>query len=112
MAQRKNQNDNDVAAAKSAEEQAAEIEGAEVSNSAPAAGRVVLTSEPEKSADQTSYPGGEADPEDPPVRTTRPDVPIVQSLATGAGQHVPPDPDVYRPDGRLRDIADEPGDED
>ena len=70
-------------------------------------GRVVLTSEPKKSADKTSYPGGDADPEDPPVRTTRPDVPIVQSLATGAGQHVPPDPKVYRWDGRVRDIVEE-----
>src|SRR5215210_4943480 len=81
------------------------IKGADVINSAPAADRVVLTSEPKRSGDKSSSPGGEAFPEDPPVRTTRPDVPIVQSLATGAGQHVPPDPDEYTPDGRVRDIA-------
>jgi hypothetical protein len=69
-----------------------------------ASGRQVLTSEPKKSADKTSYPGGDADPEDPPVRTTRPDVPVVNALATGAGQHVPPDPDDYTPEGRPRDL--------
>lgn len=66
----------------------------------------ILTSEPKRSADKTSASGGEAYPEDPPVRTTRPDVPIAVSMATGAGQHVPPDPEEYRPDGRVRDIAD------
>jgi hypothetical protein len=58
--------------------------------------------EPKRSADKSSAPGGEAYPEDPPVRTTRPDVPIVTSLATGAGAHVPPDPDKYTPEGRPR----------
>lgn len=81
------------------------IKGAEIINSAPAADRLVLTAEPKRSADKSSSPGGEAYPEDPPVRTTRPDVPIVQSLASGAGAHVPPDPDVYTPEGRLRDLT-------
>ena len=58
--------------------------------------------EPKRSADQTNLPGGEAYPEDPPVRTTRPDVEILRSLATGAGAHVPPDPEKYWPDGRPR----------
>jgi hypothetical protein len=63
----------------------------------------ILTAQPAKKADQTSYPvPNDADPEDPPVRTTRPDVPIAVSLATGAGQHEPPDPDKYHPDGRPR----------
>lgn len=61
--------------------------------------------EPKRSADKTSSPGGEAYPEDPPVRTTRPDVPILQSLATGAGAHVPPDPEYYTPEGRPRSDA-------
>lgn len=83
---------------------AAKIKGAETIN-APVSDRVVLTAEPKRSADQSSWPGGEAYPEDPPVRTTRPDVPIVQSLASGAGAHVPPDPDKYTPEGRLRDLV-------
>ena len=35
------------------------------------------------------------------VSTDRPDVPIVASLATGDGEHRPPDPSVYGPDGRA-----------
>jgi hypothetical protein len=63
----------------------------------------ILTTEPPKKADQTSSPvPNDAELEDPPVRTTRPDVPIAVSLATGAGQHEPPDPKKYHPDGRPR----------
>lgn len=58
--------------------------------------------EPERSADQSSSPGGEAYPEDPPVRTTKPDVPILRSLATGAGAHVPPSADDYTFEGRPK----------
>lgn len=64
------------------------------------------TGEPKRSADKTSSPGGEAYPDDPPVRTGRPDVPIVRSLVTGAGAHVPPDPKKYTPEGRPRYDAD------
>ncbi len=61
--------------------------------------------EPEKTADKTSAPGpysgeGAAEINDPPVRTNRPDVAIVGTLATGAGAHVPPNPDEVHPDGR------------
>lgn len=59
--------------------------------------------DPPKSADQSSYPGGEAEIHDPPIRSTKPDVGIIRTLATGAGAHVPPDPDVYTPEGRVRD---------
>lgn len=63
----------------------------------------ILTSEPPKQADKTSSPvPNDAKPEDPPVRTTRPDVPIAVSLASGAGKHEPPDPELYHPDGRPR----------
>lgn len=41
-----------------------------------------------KEADKTSNPiPNDAEPNDPPVRTNRPDVPIATSLAAGAGQH-------------------------
>jgi len=61
--------------------------------------------EPEHPADQTPYPVGEQPPiERPPFATGRPDVPIVNSMITGAGEHTPPDPDEYTPDGRLRDL--------
>jgi hypothetical protein len=55
-------------------------------------------------ADKTSIPGPEYPPIDrPPVSTTRPDVPIAQSLITGAGKHMPPDPEKYDEMGRPRD---------
>ena len=88
-------------------ERGVSIKGTTTVSSVPAGDRVVLTSEPKRSADKSSSPGGEAYPEDPPVRTTRPDVPIVESMASGAGEHVPPDPDVYTPDGRVRDIVEQ-----
>jgi hypothetical protein len=57
--------------------------------------------EPEKQADKTSYPvPNDAEINDPPLRTNRPDVPIITSLGTGAGAHVPPSPDEVHPDGR------------
>ncbi len=57
--------------------------------------------EPEKEADKTSYPvPNDAEINDPPLRTNRPDVPIVRTLATGAGAHEPPSPDEVHPDGR------------
>ena len=64
----------------------------------------ILTGEPPADADKSSYPGpGDAKSEQPPVRTTRPDVGIAVSMSTGAGEHVPPDPDEYDAQGRLRD---------
>ncbi len=66
----------------------------------------IVTSDPKREADKTSYPvPNDAQLEDPPVRTARADVPIAVSLATGAGQHNPPDPEKYTPDGRPRDLA-------
>ncbi len=52
-------------------------------------------------ADKSSLPNaGDAESEQPPVRAGRPDTPIAQTLAAGAGAHQPPDPDVFGPDGR------------
>jgi hypothetical protein len=54
-------------------------------------------------ASQTSTPNVvETDPEAPPLHTAKPDVPIAQSLAAGAGQHTPPDPDVFDEFGRPK----------
>jgi hypothetical protein len=65
----------------------------------------ILTAEPSHGADKTSIPGPSYPPaEDPPVRTTRPDVPIAVALASGAGEHTPPDLEKYTPDGRPRDL--------
>ena len=54
-------------------------------------------------ADKTSMPNAlDAKPEDPPVRAAMPDTPIAQTLAAGAGEHTPPDPDKFGPDGRPK----------
>lgn len=59
--------------------------------------------EPEHEADQSPYPTQKQPPQErPPFSTGRPDVPIVQSMVTGAGAHTPPDPGEFTPDGRPR----------
>jgi hypothetical protein len=40
--------------------------------------------------------------ERPPVATQKPDVPIAQTLAAGAGEHTPPDPDEFDQAGRPK----------
>jgi hypothetical protein len=44
----------------------------------------------------------ETQQEAPPIHTGRPDVPIAQSLAAGAGKHTPPDPDEFDEAGRPK----------
>jgi hypothetical protein len=62
------------------------------------------TEETPAEADKTSAPvPNDAKPEQPPVRTVRPDTPIAQSLAAGAGAHEPADQDMFQPDGRLKE---------
>jgi hypothetical protein len=52
-------------------------------------------------ADKTSLPNAmDAKLEDPPVRASKPDTAIAQTLAAGAGKHTPPDPKEFGPDGR------------
>lgn len=56
-------------------------------------------------ADESSAPGpysgeGAPDVEDPPVRAAHPDTPVAQTLTAGAGEHTPPDPAEFGPDGR------------
>ena len=55
-------------------------------------------------ADKSSLPNAmDAEGEQPPVRTQHPDTPIAQTLAAGAGEHTPPDPEKFDPEGRPRD---------
>src|SRR4029077_9086185 len=87
-----------------------DVEGAEFvakpADSPVAGGRTdgaILTAEPPAEADKSSYAGpGDAEAEQPPVRTTRPDVAIAVSMASGAGEHQPPDPDKYDEMGRWK----------
>lgn len=59
-------------------------------------------------ADKTALPNAmDAKPEDPPVRASKPDTPIAQTLAAGAGEHRPPDPKEFAPSGRPRSIEPE-----
>lgn len=65
-----------------------------------------------KNADSTSNPvPNDAESNDPPVRTNRPDVPILTTLAVGAGAHEPesdPDFDVlgrYAPQAAAKAAA-------
>ena len=64
-----------------------------------------VTKETPNPEDETPMPNVlGTDPESPPVHTARPDVPIAQTLAAGAGEHTPPDPKEFAPSGRPRDI--------
>ncbi|HVL52829.1 MAG TPA: hypothetical protein VM344_01055 [Vitreimonas sp.] len=61
-----------------------------------------------KDADSTSAPvPNDAELNDPPVRTSQPDVPIVQTLEVGAGAHEPVDDPNIDPDGRYNPGWDE-----
>ncbi len=54
-------------------------------------------------ADKTSVPNSlDAKSEEPPVRAARPDSPIAQTLAAGAGEHTPPDPAEFDSAGRPK----------
>ncbi len=75
----------------------------------PAAPAPAEPDQPKESAlkEDDKVPGkveGDAELVDPPVRSSRPDVPIVQTLKVGAGQHTPPDPDQYDSDGRPKGV--------
>lgn len=62
------------------------------------------TEETPAEADESSLPNAmDAKVNDPPVRAGRPDIPIAQTLAAGAGEHTPPDPDEFDSEGRPRD---------
>lgn len=61
--------------------------------------------EPKHEADRTSLPTAYAPIERPPVSTTKAGEEILRSLVTGAGAHVPPDPEKYDAEGRPRDLA-------
>lgn len=66
------------------------------------------TEETPAEADESSLPNAmDAKPIDPPVRSALPDVPIAQTLAAGAGEHTPPDPDLFDKEGRPKVTADE-----
>lgn len=61
-----------------------------------------VTHDAPKKADQESGPYiGDAEAHDPPVRTNRPEQPIAQTLASGAGAHEPVTDPHIGADGRY-----------
>ncbi len=73
-----------------------------------AAGSVSVTMETPANADKTSNPvNNDAKPNQPPVRTYRPDVPIAQVLGAGAGAPEYVDDPNLGSDGRFYADADE-----
>ncbi len=64
---------------------------------------VVMPAEADKSSVNNA---DDAESEQPPVRAGKPDTPIAQTLAAGAGAHDPPDPEVFDSEGRPREISD------
>lgn len=67
------------------------------------------TEETPSEADKTPAPNViNTENEQPPVRTSKPDTPIAQTLTAGAGEHTPPDPEVYDKEGRPREVSGEP----
>jgi len=69
---------------------------------------VTITNETPAEADETSVPNAmDAKADDAPVRTNRPDVPIAQVLAAGAGEHMPNTDPHIGADGRFYADADE-----
>ena len=57
-------------------------------------------------ADESSLPNAmNAKPEDPPVRASKPDAPIAQTLTAGAGSTPPPNPKEFDPAGRPREVS-------
>ncbi len=68
------------------------------------------TTETPAEADESSLPNAmDAKVNDPPVRAGEPDIPIAQTLAAGAGEHTPPDPDVFDKEGRPRSVTGDQG---
>lgn len=75
-------------------------------STAPVGAESTTTATPAE-ADKTSVPNAlDAKPNDPPVRTNRPDVPIAQVLVSGAGAH---DERVLNDDGVDQDGFDRDG---
>ncbi len=92
-------NEKDAEAAQKESAADAKKAGVDVEN-APVGVQSVTVVTPAE-ADKSSLPNAnDAESEQPPVRAGRPDTPIAQTLAAGAGEHQPPDPDQFGPDGR------------
>lgn len=79
-----------------------------IDEAAAPAGVQSVTMETPAEADKVSEPNAsDAKPQDPPVRTVDPQVPIAQTLAAGAGEHKPETDPHIGADGRFYADPDE-----
>jgi hypothetical protein len=103
MAESKAAKHDNAEAVHTVEETIENAPGIEPGNVAMAASVQSTTEVTPAEQDKTSAPNAlDAKNEDPPVRTSKPDTPIAQTLTAGAGAHTPPDPNEYDPMGRPR----------
>jgi len=93
----------------SVEETIAKAKGIDPGNVGEASPAVQSTTEvtPAEADKSSANNAMDAENEDPPVRTSSPDVPIAQTLVAGAGEHTPPDPDEFDADGRPKSVTGE-----
>lgn len=92
--------------AQSVEETIKKAPGIEPGNVTASAVVQSTTEKTPAEADKSSLPNAmDAKPEDPPVRASKPDTPIAQTLTAGAGEHTPPDPDEFDKEGRPREVS-------
>ena len=60
--------------------------------------------EPDSETEKEPGGGPSTEPNRPPYATNRPDVAILERLATGAGAHTPPDPATVDSSGYVRPL--------
>ena len=91
----------------SVEETIANAPGIDPGNVSASAVVQSTTEETPRPGDETPMPNTLETEPAAPVSTQEPDVPIAQTLAAGAGEHTPPDPEVFDKEGRPRSVTGE-----
>jgi hypothetical protein len=78
----------------------------EASSDVPAGVQSITTSLPAASpaSKEVGPSAPDTEHEAPPLHTARPDVPIAQVLASGSGEHTPPDPKEFDAEGRVKEV--------
>lgn len=98
---------NEPDAAPTVEETIADAPGIDPGNVVPTAVVQSTTTETPRAGDETPMPNAVETEPAVPVSTQKPDEPIAQTLAAGAGEHTPPDPDKFDKEGRPRSVTGE-----
>jgi hypothetical protein len=95
------------AEAGSVEETIEKAKDIEAGSDAPPAIVQSVTENAPREGDQTPMPNKLETEPAAPVSTQVPDEPIAQTLAAGAGEHTPPDPQVFDKEGRPFEVTGE-----